>query len=59
MDDIEENVEYNEDEYDVDDIIIEGNDGQNMIDILKKYKKHKKNYKRISQNRLSCLLPEP
>ena len=45
MEDIEENVEYNEDEYDVDDIIIEGNDDQNMIDILKKYKKHKKNYK--------------
>ena len=46
MTDIEENVEYdNEDEYDVNDIIVEGNDDQNMIDILKKYNKHKKNYK--------------
>ena len=37
MADIEENVEYdNEDEYDVNDIIVEGNDDQNMIDILKK-----------------------
>jgi DNA-directed RNA polymerase I, II, and III subunit RPABC2 len=46
MDDIEENTAYdNEDEYDVNDIIVEGNDDQNMIDILKKYNKHKKNYK--------------
>jgi len=35
----------NEDEYDINDVIVEGNDDQNMIDILKKYKKHKKNYK--------------
>ena len=46
MDDIEETTAYdNEDEYDVNDIIVEGNDDQNMIDILKKYNKHKKNYK--------------
>ena len=46
MSEPEENNEYdNEDEYDVNDIIVEGNDEQNMIDILKKYKKHKKNYK--------------
>lgn len=46
MVDIEENVEYdNEDEYDVNDIIVEGNDDQNMIDILKKYNKNKKKYK--------------
>ena len=46
MDDIEESVEFtNEDEYDVNDIVVDGNDDQNMITILKKYKKHKKNYK--------------
>ena len=46
MEGIDENTEYdNEDEYDANDIIVEGNDNQNMIDILKKYKKHKKNYK--------------
>ena len=41
----EENIEYNEDEYDVTDIVIEDNDDKTMIDILRKYKKHKKNYK--------------
>ena len=46
MDDIEESVEFtNEDEYDINDIVVDGNDDQNMITILKKYKKHKKNYK--------------
>jgi len=46
MDDIEETIEYdNEDEYDINDVVIEGNTDQNMIDILKKYRKHKKSYK--------------
>ena len=46
MEDIDDTNEYNnEDEYDVNDVVIEGNNDQNMIDILKKYKKHKKNYK--------------
>jgi len=46
MADFEGTDEYdNEDEYDINDVIVEGNDDQNMIDILKKYKKHKKNYK--------------
>jgi DNA-directed RNA polymerase subunit K/omega len=44
MEDIEDNV-VDEDEYDANDIVIEKNDDQNMIDILRKYKKHKKNYK--------------
>ena len=41
----EETIEYNEDEYDVTDIVVETNDDKNMIDVLRKYKKHKKNYK--------------
>ena len=41
----DEDIEYTEDEYDVTDIIVEANGDQDMIDILKKYKKHKKNYK--------------
>ena len=46
MDEVEEIHDYNnEDEYDVNDIVVEGNDDQSMIDILKSYKKHKKNYK--------------
>jgi len=46
MDEAEENHDYNdEDEYDNNDVIVEGNAGQNMIDILKKYNKHKKTYK--------------
>ena len=36
---------HDEDEYDINDIVVEVNDDQNMIDILKKYKKNKKNYK--------------
>tara|TARA_B110000495_G_C22485809_1_gene299655 strand:- start:170 stop:523 length:354 start_codon:yes stop_codon:yes gene_type:complete len=44
--DIEESHDYNdEDEYDVNDVIVEGNNDQAMIDIMKKYKKHKKKYK--------------
>ena len=47
MDDILEGTnEYeNEDEYDINDTVVEENNDQNMIDILKKYKKNKKNYK--------------
>ena len=37
--------EYTGDEYDVTDIIVEENDDQKMIDILKKYNKHKCEYK--------------
>ena len=44
MDDIEE-VEYVGDEYDVTEIVVEDNDDQAMIDILRKYNKHKKKYK--------------
>lgn len=46
MDEAEEPLEYDgEDEYDINDVIVEGNAGQTMIDILKKYNKHKKTYK--------------
>ena len=41
----EETIEYNEDEYDVTDIVVESNDDQIMIEILRKYNKHKKKYK--------------
>jgi len=37
--------EYNGDEYDITEIVVEDNDDQKMIDILRKYNKHKKNYK--------------
>ena len=46
MEDFDGNNEYeNEDEYDINDVVVEENDDQNMIDILKKYNKNKKNYK--------------
>jgi len=46
MDEAEETHEYNdEDEYDTNDIIVESNNGQNMIDIMKNYKRVKKTYK--------------
>ena len=38
-------VEYTGDEYDVTDIVVEENDDQAMINILRKYKKHKISYK--------------
>ena len=46
MEDIEEvgDVEYTGDEYDVTEIVVENNDDKAMIDILRKYKKHRKNY---------------
>ena len=44
MEDVEE-VEYNADEYDVTEIVVEENDDKAMIEILRKYNKHKKNYK--------------
>jgi|TARA_B110000902_G_scaffold22111_1_gene24755 DNA-directed RNA polymerase I, II, and III subunit RPABC2 len=37
--------EYNGDEYDVTEIVVEDNDDKAMIDILRKYNKHKKTYK--------------
>ena len=45
MTDIEEDIEYSDDEYDIDDIIVESNNDKNMINIMKKYNKNKKNYK--------------
>jgi len=46
MDEAEETIDYNdEDEYDINDVVVEGNADQDMIDILKNYKKHKKAYK--------------
>ena len=41
----EENIEYTDDDYDTTDVIIEENDDKTMIEILKKYNKHKKKYK--------------
>ena len=40
-----EEVEYTGDEYDVTEIVVEENDDQKMIEVLRKYNKHKKNYK--------------
>lgn len=37
--------EYIEDEYDIDDIVVENNNDNDMINILKKYNKNKKLYK--------------
>ena len=40
-----EEVEYAGDEYDVTEIVVEENDDQKMIEVLRKYNKNKKNYK--------------
>ena len=40
-----EEVEYTGDEYDITEIVVEENDDQKMIEILRKYNKHKKTYK--------------
>jgi len=46
MDEADETIDYNEeDEYDTNDVIVEGNSGQDMIYIMKNYKKYKKTYK--------------
>ena len=39
-----EEVEYTGDEYDLTEIVVEENDDQKMIEILRKYNKHKRNY---------------
>ena len=44
MDEFDEEIEYNEDEYDITEIVVEENDDQKMIEILRKYNKHKRKY---------------